>query len=288
MYIFVHPFFDRKIQIKYSRTELVETVERIQHPIVREVLKKFGVNGIDVNSIGDIPAGTGLGSSSSFTVGLLHALYAYTGCSPSKETLADEACAIEIDLLEEPIGKQDQYATSFGGLNFITFQSDGHVEVDPVIMKPQDFSSLEGSLLMFYLGKARSTAEVLQDQVRNLAADTAKFSALKTMAGLASQLKASLQKGIINDMGLCLHENWKLKKSLSTKISDGAIDAYYDTAINNGALGGKLLGAGGGGFFLFYCVPQRQEQLRRALSDLREINFKFDKSGTKVIYYDER
>lgn len=287
MYIFIHPFFDNKIQVKYSKTELVESVDQIKHPIVRELLKRFHIHGIDINSIADIPAGTGLGSSSSYTVGLTHALYAYIGKYFSKEKLAQKACELEIDILKEPIGKQDQYAVSYGGLNCITFYSNGSVGVEPIVMRRERFFALEENLLMFYLGTTRNAREILSDQRDKLVTDDDRFQRLVRMAQLAQQLRVCLLDGNPDDMGLILDENWHLKKELSSRISDERIDGYYRIARENGALGGKLLGAGGGGFLLFYCPKEDQDKLRAALSDLREMPFRFDYFGTKIIYVSE-
>jgi len=284
MFIFVHPFFDERIQVKYSRTELVNNADEIKHPIVRESLKKFGINGIDINSIADIPAGTGLGSSGSFTVGLLLALYVYSGQHPSKEKLAREACKIEIDILGEPIGKQDQYAAAYGGLNFITFNPDDTVSVEPVIMSGDKYRELENNLLFFYIGGARPARGILYDQKHGTISDKKTFSNIKVMNELTKNLKDCFCAGNLKDVGLILDEGWSLKKDLSLKISDDKIDYYYNMARKDGASGGKLLGAGGGGFLMFYCDQTHQEQLRKSLQDLKEYKFKFDNSGTKVIY----
>lgn len=283
MYIFVHPFFDNRIQIKYSKTELVERVEEIKHPIVKEILKKFELKGIDINSIADIPAGTGLGSSSSYTVGLLHALYRYTGQSVSEERIAREACEIEIDMLKEPIGKQDQYAATYGGLNLIRFFPDGNVKVEPVEINKKTSKKLQKNLLLFYTGTIRSTSEVLNDQKHNLVNEKAKFDCLVEMTKLVEKANNYLCESDLESFGRTLDKNWQLKKSLSNKISNTDFDDIYKLAIKNGALGGKLLGAGGGGFFLFYCESQNHENLRYALKDLKEIEFMFDSSGTKSI-----
>jgi D-glycero-alpha-D-manno-heptose-7-phosphate kinase len=284
MFIFVHPFFDERIQVKYSKTELVNDVSEIKHPIVREALRKFGINGIDINSIADIPAGTGLGSSGSFAVGLLNALHAYCGKNSAKETMAQEACEIEIDILNEPIGKQDQYAAAFGGLNFITFNSDDTVDVEPVMMHPDKCQEFENNLLFFYMGGARPAREILADQKKNTISDKKTFSIIIKMTELARNLKDSLCAGKLHDVGAILDEGWVLKKELSSKITDEKIDYYYNKAINNGASGGKLLGAGGGGFLMLYCEMPHQEKLRQSLQDLKEYQFKFDSFGTKVIY----
>ena len=283
MYILIHPFFDDRIQVKYSKTELVDRIDEIKHPIVRVALKSFNLSGVDINSIADVPAGTGLGSSSSFTVGLLHALYMYTNQQVSPELLAREACKIEIDILKEPIGKQDQYAAAFGGLNSITFYPDGSVNVEPVLMDSDKYTILEENLLMFYTGKVRRAKDILIDQRKKISKDKKKYNDLKRMTDLARDLKHSLINGDIDDMGLILDENWQLKKSLSNKISKIEIDHLYDIARANGALGGKLLGAGGGGFLLFYCKKEDQDKLRNALKSLKELPFKFEPIGSLLL-----
>lgn len=287
MYIFIHQYFDNKIQVKYSETELVDRIDQIKHPIVREALKKFQINGVDINSIADIPAGTGLGSSSSYTVGLLHALYGYSSKYVSSERLAQEACELEIDLLKEPIGKQDQYAAAYGGLNVITFNNNGKVDVDPILMLPNKYRELQNNLLMFYTGKIRSASDILTDQKRNMRRNKSKFNALVRMTELANEMKKSLIDSNLEDFGHILDENWHLKKSLSNKISRNEIDILYEKAKGSGALGGKLLGAGGGGFLLFYCEQEHQERLRSVLNDLTELVFKFDRAGSKIIYVDD-
>lgn len=286
MFIFVHPFSDERIQVKYSRTELVNNVDEIKHPIVRETLRRLGIIGIDINSIADIPAGTGIGSSGSFTIGLLNALYAYCGKKTAKEYLAGEACEIEIDILGEPIGKQDQYAAANGGLNLITFNPDDTVRVEPVMMPLDKYNELENNLLFFYVGGARPAREILADQQRRTLSDKKAFTGIKRMTELAISLKNSLSTGQLQDVGHILDEGWSLKKNLSLKISDNRIDYYYNSAKKNGADGGKLLGAGGGGFLMFYCEPMHHDKLRKALRDLKEYKFNFDNLGTTVIYDD--
>jgi len=284
MYIFVHPYFDSKIQIKYSKTELVDRIDQIKHPIVREALKIFKLNGIDINSIADLPSGTGLGSSSSYTVGLLHALYSYCNKYVSSEQLAQEACKLEIDILGEPIGKQDQYAAAYGGLNFIKFYQNDDVDVEPILMLPDKYVELQNNLLMFYTGKTRRASDILTDQKRNIVSDKNKFKALVRMTELVDEMKKSLIDSNLDDFGYFLDENWHLKKSLSNNISEDEIDELYEKAKDSGALGGKLLGAGGGGFLLFYCEQKYQEKLRYTLKNLRELDFRFERTGSKVIY----
>ena len=282
MYLFVHPSFDDKTQVKYSKTELVEDVASIRHPIVRETLKEFELSGVDISSIADVPAGTGLGSSSAFTVGLFNALYGYTNDRPSKERLARDACRLEIEVLGEPIGKQDQYAAAYGGLNLITFREDESVIVEPIEMQVGKFRELQENLLMFFTGSTRNARDILRDQRQNLSNHRERNNLVR-MTELATQLRDSAVSGSIDDFGMILDECWHLKKSLSNKISGDEIDSLYRIARENGALGGKLLGAGGGGFLLFYSRVEDQERLRKALGALREMPFEIDHAGTRLI-----
>tara|TARA_Y100000588_G_scaffold392343_1_gene503884 strand:+ start:5619 stop:6623 length:1005 start_codon:yes stop_codon:yes gene_type:complete len=284
MYIFVHQYFENKIQIKYSKTELVNNINQIKHPIVREILNRFKINAIDINSIADIPSGTGLGSSSAYTVGLLHALYAFMHRYISAEKLARKACEFEIDILKEPIGKQDQYAAAYGGLNIIRFHPNDHVDVEPIIMDPLAFETLQSNLMLFFLGSKRKASSVLLDQKQNILTDKNKFNILSGMRDLTIEMQKCLVNSNLEEFGKILDRNWQLKKRLSRKISATEIDDIYELGINNGASGGKLLGAGGGGFILFYCEKKYQHKLRSALSNLRELKFKFEGSGSKIIY----
>ncbi len=287
MYISVHPGFhsDRTV-LKYSKTEDVEDTGGIGHRYFREILTRMGVRGVEIVSTADVPAGTGLGSSSSFTVGVLHSLYAYQGKFASKERLASEACEIEIRDLGNPIGKQDQYAAAYGGLNFIEFRKDGSVAVEPVIMEEEARKTLEGRLMMFYTGKLHSASEILKEQVKNVAEGEKEKNQLK-MCGLACGLKDALQDGNIDAMGEILHQGWMLKKTLASGITNPAVDAAYQAAIKNGAVGGKLLGAGGGGFLLFYVREEKQKQVREAVG-LPQMPVRFDRQGSTVIYVGEK
>ncbi len=283
MYLMIHPYFHDKIRIKYSRTEDVNEIDEIQHPLVRECLKLVGIEkGIEIASIADVPAGTGIGSSSTFAVCLLHSLYAFKGKFVTKEKLAREACKIEIEILKEPIGKQDQYAASYGGLNYLQFNGDETVFVEPIICKPEVKERLKRNLLMFYVGNERKSSQILSEQKENMKLDE-KGEIVKKMVMLAKDLRDSLNKGNIEYFGEILHEGWLLKKKLASKISNSVLDEYYKKALNAGATGGKLLGAGGGGFFLFYCLPKYQNKVRKALN-LRELKFKFEAEGSKIIY----
>jgi len=285
MYISSHRFFDEdKIRVKYSQTETVTDIKDLHHPIVREVVKQFDIAGaMEISSNADIPSGTGLGSSSSFTVGLLHNMYTVFGQFVTKERLADEACRIEIEKLNEPIGKQDQYAASFGGLNVIKFNTSGSVSVEPIHLQKEVYKQLQNNLLVFYMGQQRKTASILDEQKSNMQQED-KYANLMKMVELVWKLREALYRGNLDEFGRLLHVNWLLKKQLASKITNPNLESVYETALQNGALGGKLLGAGGGGFFLFYCEQKDHAKLRKALSSFREMNFSFENEGSKVIY----
>lgn len=284
MYISSHPFFEEdKIRVKYSNTETVNSVHDLEHPILRVVLEKFKLNGIEISSIADIPGGTGMGSSSSFTVGLLHNLYTQVGIEKTKQELAEEACHIEINILKEPIGKQDQYAAAIGGFNIFRFKKEGEVVIEKLDLSSELLTQLESNLCMFYLGNQRRASDILSEQKKNTA-QLDKTKALLEMVSLVDELKSSLIKGDLADMGKILHENWVLKQQLASSITNPIISECYETGMKNGALGGKLLGAGGGGFMLFYCEKENQEKLIHSLSKLRRFNFRFDNEGSQVIY----
>ncbi|HPQ12549.1 MAG TPA: GHMP kinase [Bacteroidales bacterium] len=284
MYLAIHPYFDKsKIQLKYSKTELVDSIEEIRHPIFREVLSLYNLKGIDLNSIADIPAGTGLGSSSSFTVGLLNVVNAYLNKACSSQKLAELACDIEINKVGSPIGKQDQYAAAFGGLNFITFYGDETVNVEKIIMNPEKKKELQDNLMMIYIGGKHSAKDILKEQqaIKN---GSKKFSSQREMVKQAYQMKSLLENNNIDDVGRILHEGWMLKKTLTDRISNDHIDEIYNRGIKAGALGGKLLGAGGAGFILFYCPAERKEYFRKSMQDFAELKFSFDYNGSKIIY----
>lgn len=285
MYIAIHPYFEPgRTFIKYSRTEIVESIGDIRHPIVREVLQKFNVEGVDITSIADILAGSGLGSSSTYTVGLLHALYAYTGQYASREKLAREACDIEINRLGEPIGKQDQYAAAFGGINFITFHQDERVEVEPLTVGRDVLEKLRNNLVLLYLGNARSAGDILKVQTENIRSNPKTRAYLRSMADIARRMRDMIYENGLDDIGGMLHESWMMKRELAAGITSSEIDRCYSLAMNNGALGGKLLGAGGGGFLLLYCRQESRDRLAKAMSHLRTYSFDLDFSGTSVIY----
>lgn len=284
MYIAIHPFFEKnKIQLKYSKTELVDAIQDIKHPIFREVLNIYGLTGVDLNSIADIPSGTGLGSSSSFTVGLLNAVRAYLGKATSGHRLGELACDVELNKVGSPIGKQDQYAAACGGLNFITFYGDETVNVEKIIMDPVKKRELDENLMMVFVGGEHSANAILKNQQAAIS-DDKKFQTQRDMVKLAYDLRHSLESNDIDDFGRILHEGWLMKKSLTAGISTGIVDEMYDRGIKAGALGGKLLGAGGAGFILFYCPKERQEAFRQQMGDINEMKFHFDEFGSKIIY----
>lgn len=283
MYIAIHPsfYYDTTV-LKYSQTETVKSYDEIKHKYFRRVLEDVQVKGIEIASMADVPAGTGLGSSSSFLVGLLHALYTYKREFVSKERLASEACLTEIQKLGEPIGKQDQYSAAYGGLNYYTFNRDGSVFVEPVILAPESYHKFVKNLMMFYTCDVRSASSILKEQSKNITAGEKEANQIK-MCELTRYLRNGLQKNDIGVMGEVLKEGWKLKKTLAAGISNPTIDEVYDKAIKNGAWGGKLLGAGGGGFLLFY-VPEKSQNRVRAAVNLQELKVSFDHQGSTIIY----
>lgn len=284
MYISVHPSFkSNETRVKYNRTEVVEDINDIEHPIVKAVLQKLNVRGVEITSVGDIPAQTGLGSSSSFTVGLLLAIHTYKGEDVSKEDLAREACEIEIDILREPIGKQDQYAAVFGGLRQFTFRSDGSVGVDTVRMPEDKHAELEESLLLFYTGQTRSASKILEEQAESLLNNSNKVAALQKMVDMVPQLRNELEQGSVEKLGDYLDEGWEIKRTLANSISNPELDETYKKARALGATGGKVLGAGGGGFFLLSCPKSKQKDLTVGLG-LKCIPIKFDYDGATIVY----
>lgn len=287
MYISIHPYFNpEQTCLKYSENELVEDIKDIKHKIFRQVLSDMKISGVEISSTADIPGGTGLGSSSTFTVGLLHTLYCYKGKFASKGRLAKEACEVEIEKLGSPIGKQDQYAASYGGLNFIQFNKDDTVSVSPIMMHSETYKTLQDNLLMFYTGTTRSANSILSEQKRNISQDD-KNDNLKKMCLLAKDMKEALESNELAPFGRILHKSWELKRTLASGISNPEIDKAYERAMNSGALGGKLLGAGGGGFLLFYCEKEKQDTLRKSIG-LREFDFNFEHDGTSVAYIGDK
>ncbi|MEH3148690.1 MAG: GHMP kinase [Methylobacterium frigidaeris] len=279
--------FDGGIRVAYSRTEEVESVAAIRHRLVRAAFEMLELpGGVEITTIADIPSrGTGLGSSSSFTLGLVHAMSAYLGRYVSAEDLGRMACEIEIDRCGEPIGKQDQYAAAYGGLNLIEFKPDDSVLVSPVIMPPGLRETLERRILVFYTGITRGASSILREQSAAVAGDHAKRATLGRMVDLAYRLREELQRGKLESFGDILDENWNLKKTLASGVSNADIDGWYAAAKAAGALGGKILGAGSGGFLVFYAPEDRHPAVERSLSHLRRVSFKFEPLGSRIIFY---
>jgi D-glycero-alpha-D-manno-heptose-7-phosphate kinase len=282
----VHPFFSAtKYHLKYARTELVDRLDEIQHPILREALRMQSIDpGIEITSVADIPGGTGLGSSSSFSVALINALYAHRRVFVPKETLANEACMLEIERLGEPIGKQDQYAAAYGGVNLIEFERHGGVTVQPLLLPTATLSELEGNLMLFYTGSQRDARSVLSHQVAALESDDVVAARMQQMVDLAYEMRDLLLAADLGGFGRALHRGWELKRSLSAHISTSNIDALYENALAAGALGGKLAGAGGGGFLVLYCPKPAQARVRAALEGLQSLEFRFDWGGARIAF----
>ncbi len=284
-YIFVtiKSRFDRLLRVGYTKTELVARLDDIQHELIREALRKTGIHeGVEVTTMGDIPSrGSGLGSSSAVTVGALHAMYSYRGELVSAEQLACEACEIEIDVLGKPIGIQDQYIAAYGGLRFMEFLPNDQVVCRKLDLQPGALKTLEDNTMLFFTGITRESAGILAEQYANVADRRA---VLKAMGNMAYVARDALLAGDVTLLGELLHESWQLKKRLASKITNGSLDEMYDTAIRAGAIGGKISGAGGGGFLLLYCPYERQNDVRQALGALKELPFRIEPDGTKVIF----
>lgn len=288
VYLSMHPYFFKDgYFLKYSDVEHAEKVDEIKHNIIREVFKIYNIKGVDLNSSADIPSGTGLSSSSAFTAGLINTCNAYNETYMSKEDIAEQACHVEIDLLGEPIGKQDQYACACGGLNFIEFEKSGKVNVEKVYLTTEGYERLENNLLLFYTGQTRAAGSILSEQKKNTSTDEQKINNLHKMVKLAKDLREELVHNNIDAMGEILNQGWELKRSLASGITNDFINCNYETAMKNGAMGGKLLGAGGGGFLLFYVKEENHQRLRNALTELKEMPFKFDNKGTTLIHYNK-
>jgi D-glycero-alpha-D-manno-heptose-7-phosphate kinase len=287
VYVTVNPKFDSGIRIAYSKNEEVANVEQIEHRLVKATLQLLKIDGgIEITTIADIPSrGTGLGSSSSFTVGLLHALNAFRGAYVSAERLGQDACHIEIDLCGEPIGKQDQYAAAFGGLNFIEFLPDDTVSVRPLICARQTVKMIERDIIVFYTGITRSASSLLKEQSNAVAADAEKQRIMQRMVELTYTLRDELQNNNTQAFGEILHENWMLKREMSPGISTSEIDGWYNRARAAGAVGGKILGAGAGGFLMLYAPVERHEVIAAALSELTRIPMGFEPTGSRIIFY---
>ncbi|MBU1862097.1 MAG: kinase [Candidatus Omnitrophica bacterium] len=282
---YLPPFFDHKYRIRYTKREETNTIQEIQHPSVRECLLYLQVNrGVEIAHNADLPARSGLGSSSSFTVGLLHSLYALQGKMVSKRQLALDAMHVEQDRVGENIGSQDQTIAAFGGFNRITFHKQQRIEVSPVIIDRDKLKELQNCLMLFFTGFSRNATDIAKEQIKNI---PVKKKELKTMTAMTEEAIAILcnTHDDLDNFGKLLHENWELKRTLSSKITNAHIDEMYETARDAGALGGKLLGAGGGGFMLIFARPEDQLKIRERLGKLLYVPFKFQTAGSQIIFY---
>lgn len=287
VHVCINKKFDGKIRLSYSKTEIVDNLNELQHGLAKEILQYTGVDHwVEVVSIADIPSEwSGLGSSSSYTIAMLHGLHAYKNQFISKEHLAQSACEIEIERCKQPIGKQDQYAAAYGGLNLIEFHEDDRVSVQKIICLKETKQRLEENLLMMYTGITRSASEILQKQNTNMISQSEKAQLMKRMVEYAYDLKKELENNNLNSFGEILHENRVLKSQMAGGISNPQIDEWYNTGRSNGASGGKVLWAGGGWFLLFYAPKEKHADIIQALPELRPVPFAFDNEGSSVIYY---
>ena len=280
---YLPPFFEHKSRIIYSKMEHVHNIDGINHPSVRECLRFLDMKqGIEIHHDGDLPARTGLGSSSSFTVGLLNSLYALKGVMPTKERLADEAIHIEQDMCKENVGCQDQTLAAYGGCNYIEFGGKTHLHVRKVTLSEEKFGDLQNHLMLYFTGFSRTASEIASHQIRNI---PNKQKELKTMMGMTDHALKILNGKNLLEFGKLLHEAWTIKRHLSDKISTPHIDEIYETARGAGAVGGKLLGAGGGGFVLLFVPPQNQKKIKEKLKKLLLVPFKFEDLGSQIIFY---
>lgn len=289
VYVSINRKFDGGIRLAYSKTEEVQNLEEIEHELLRASFEMLGVRGgVEITTTADIPSrGTGLGSSSTFTVGLLNAMSAYLGRHVSAGELAERSCEVEIERCGQPIGKQDQYAAAFGGFNLIEFRQDDSVNVSPIIMRRDIQDLLERRIIVFYTGITRSASAILESQSAASATDQDKQAALKRMVELCYVMRDELAQGHVDSFGHILDENWSLKKTLANGITSSAIDDWYTRAMGAGALGGKLLGAGEGGFMMFYAPVERHEDIANAVG-LRQVRFGFEPLGSRILFYNPR
>ena len=287
VYVTINRPFNEGIYLKYSEIEHVKTVDEVSHNIIREALKLENLNTpqVEISSIADLPSGTGLGSSGSFTTALLKALYAYRHRHINPEELAELACSIEIDRLQEPIGKQDQYIASVGGITCFAFHKDNSVTFAPLKISRETFHALEDNLLLFFTGFSRSASEILKDQhVKSQKNDTDMLNNLHFVKEIGYLSKDALESGNTDKFGELMHQHWEHKKKRSGGMSNQNIDAWYEAALKNGAIGGKVVGAGGGGFLMFMAHDAAKLRSAMTKSGLQEVRFKFDFEGTKVIH----
>lgn len=287
VYNTIHENFEKEIWVKYSQTEKVRNIDDLKHPIFRECIRLLGLqdDSFEIQSMADIPAGTGLGSSSSFTTALLKCLHEYKGELITTEELAKEACMIEMDILKEPIGKQDQYIAAYGGIRTMWFRRDGQVDVETLNISKDTYYNLEDNLILYFTGFERSASEILKEQdVKTRCDDASMKSNLDMVKQMGLDSKRAFEKGNLKEFADIMNTHWQVKKKRSDKMSNPRIDEWYEYALKNGALGGKLIGAGGGGFLMFYS--EDKIKLRQAMqkTDLSEVRFRFETQGTRLIY----
>jgi D-glycero-alpha-D-manno-heptose-7-phosphate kinase len=283
MYVTIHRRFEPTIRVSYSRTEMASTLDEVQHELVREAMRQVEIDEpLEITTIGDVPAGTGMGSSSSLTVGLLNALYAHRHRVVSPALLAEQACRIEIDILKKPIGRQDQYAAAFGGVNYIRFNRDDTVDVEPVPCRVETLAELEQRTLLVYTGQTRDANQILERQSNGTAE---RMGVLRQMRDQVNKMRAALTgDSDLDRFASLLHEGWELKRSLGFGISGDQVNEWYEAARKAGAAGGKLLGAGGGGFLLLMAPPWRHRAIREALNRPRELPFRIARHGSRNIF----
>jgi D-glycero-alpha-D-manno-heptose-7-phosphate kinase len=282
---YLPPFFEHRLRVVYSKIESAQTADEIVHPSVRETLKFLKLErGLEIHHDGDLPGRSGMGSSSSFTVGLLHALYALQGQMIGKERLARESIHIEQEILKETVGSQDQVCAAHGGVNHITFQTNGDVTVRPLTVPEERVRELNSHLMLFYTGIKRTASDIAASYVNSLDSRTAQLKQLKQLVDRSVEILSG--SGDLREFGRLLHEAWEAKRSMSSKISSPMVDEMYDQARSAGALGGKLLGAGGGGFILLFVPPENQPAVREKLARLIHVPFEFEYSGSQIIFFD--
>lgn len=288
-YIFLRelpPFFEHKHRIVWSKIEQVQKFSEIEHPSVRAILQEMKINhGLEIHHEGDLPARSGLGSSSSFTVGMLNAIHAMRGSMPTKLQLANQAIHIEREILKENVGSQDQVLAAFGGLNKVTFKGEKKIDIQPVIMNPNKLNSLQNHLMLFFTGLTRTASDIARSQIKNTPSKRKELFLMGQMVDTSIDILT--HKRDLKEFGELLHDGWLLKRSLSDRISNQQIDDIYDLARKSGAIGGKLLGAGGGGFILLFVKPDNQPKVKRKLKKLLQVPFKFEDQGSKIVFYDK-
>lgn len=282
---YLPPFFSHKHRIVYSKIETVNEINEILHPAVRETLNFLKIDkGMEIHHDGDLPAKTGIGSSSAFTVGLLHALYALKGIMPSRQQLTKDAIHIERDILKENVGSQDQMAAACGGFNKMIFDENDEIKIQQIILPEARNRELESHLTLYFTGFSRNASEIAKSQIENTPERKKELISMYQMVDEAINILNDKKKSIL-EFGKLLNESWRLKKTLSSRISNPAIDNIYKTALSAGAVGGKLLGAGGGGFMLLFVPPEKQPEVRKKLKNLLEVEFNFEREGSRIIYY---